>query len=225
MPGLFITFEGGEGTGKTTQLQALSVHLRAGGWNALETRDPGGTPIGAEIRKLLLDREHAPMTATAELFLYEASRAQLVLESIRPALAQGCIVLCDRFTDSTVAYQGYGRGLDLEVISRLNDLAAGGLRPDLTFLLDLDPAVGLARTTQRMASQRRPTDRIEQELIGFHQRVREGYRAIAAAEPERVIVLDASRAVAETQEVLRRHMEDVLSPPRGCPGRTRSTPR
>ena len=210
MPGLFVTFEGGEGTGKTTQLKALLTHLLAAGWDAVETRDPGGTPIGKQIRGLLLDPAHGGMAAASELCLYEASRAQLVHEVIRPALDAGRIVLCDRFTDSTVAYQGYGRGVDLDLIARLNALATDGLRPDLTFLLDLDPEAWLARATQRVTQRQGRHDRIEEELLAFHQRVRAGYRAIAAAEPGRVAVLDAARGMAEIEGDVRRRVDELL---------------
>ncbi len=210
MPGLFVTFEGGEGTGKTTQLKALLAHLRAAGWDAIETRDPGGTPIGKQIRGLLLDPENTRMAAASELFLYEASRAQLVHEVIRPALDAGRIVLCDRFTDSTVAYQGYGRELDLDLIARLNAMATDGVRPDLTFLLDLDSEAGLARATQRVTQRQERHDRIEEEVLAFHQRVRAGYRAIAAAEPGRVAVLDAARGMAEIEGDIRRRVDELL---------------
>jgi dTMP kinase len=212
MPGLFITFEGGEGSGKTTQLKTLLAYLRAAGRDAIETRDPGGTPIGKQIRELLLDRENTRMAPVAELFLYEASRAQLVSEVIRPALAGGRIVLCDRFTDSTMAYQGHGRGLDLDLITRLNGIATEGLRPDLTFLLDLDPAIGLARAMQRMAQRNERHDRIEDETFGFHQRVRAGYHTIAAADGKRVIVLDASRGMGEIADGIRCRVEELLRP-------------
>ena len=218
MPGLFITFEGGEGSGKTTQLKALLRHLWSTGREAVETRDPGGTVIGKQIRALLLNRENAGMAPAAELLLYEASRAQLVHEVIRPSLAAGRMVLCDRFADSTVAYQGYGRGLDLEIIARLNALATGGLRPDLTFFLDLDPAVGLLRATQRVAERQEGHDRIEAEVLAFHQRVHIGYRAIAAAEPERVILLDASRGMAEIEGHIRRRVDEVLRASLGAAG-------
>lgn len=218
MPGLFVTFEGGEGTGKTTQLKALLAHLRAAGWDAIETRDPGGTPIGKQIRGLLLDPENTRMAAASELFLYEASRAQLVHEVIRPALHAGRIVLCDRFTDSTVAYQGYGRGLGLDLIARLNALATDGVRPDLTFLLDLDPEVGLVRATQRVTQRQERHDRIEEEVLAFHQRVRAGYRAIAAAEPGRVAVLDAARGMAEIEGDIRRRVEELLRRSGRSPG-------
>jgi dTMP kinase len=212
MPGLFVTFEGGEGSGKTTQLKALLAHLRAAGRDAIETRDPGGTPIGKQIRELLLDRENTRMTAMAELFLYEASRAQLVDEVIRPALREGRVILCDRFTDSTLAYQGHGRGLDRDLILRLNDWATGGLRAHLTLFLDLSPEVGLARARERLAHPKTRRDRIEEEVLGFHQRVREGYQAIAAAEPERVIVLDASRGILELGAEIRWRVEALLPP-------------
>lgn len=211
MPGLFITFEGGEGSGKTTQLKALLAVLRGSGLEAVETRDPGGTAVGKQIRELLLDREQIRMEAAAELFLYQASRAQLVTEVIRPALAQGRVVLCDRFCDSTVAYQGYGRGLDLNLIAQLNAVATGGLAPDLTFLLDLEPSQGLERASQREQQLRQRQDRMERELLAFHQRVRNGYRAIAAAEPRRVVVVDGARGMTEIEGDIRRRVEGALT--------------
>ncbi len=217
MAGLFITFEGGEGSGKTTQLKALLTHLRSLDRDVLETRDPGGTAIGNQVRGLLLDGENARMAALAELFLYEASRAQLVQEVIRPALAAGRIVLCDRFTDSTVAYQGYGRGLDRDLIGRLNHLAANGLRPDLTLLLDLDPAVGLARVSKRLTDSRLRRDRLEDERLEFHQRVQAGYRTLAAEEPGRLMVLDAARGILEIEGQIRRQVEGLLAAEVGRP--------
>lgn len=210
MPGFFITFEGGEGSGKTTQLKALLAHVRALRGDAVQTRDPGGTAIGNQVRELLLNGDNVRMAALAELFLYEASRAQLVQEVIRPALAASRIVLCDRFTDSTFAYQGYGRGLDLDLVERLNAAAADGLRPDLTFLLDLDPAVGLARAAERLAHHRQQRDRLEGEVLEFHQRVRTGYRAMAAREPERVVVLDATLGILELGAQIRSHFESRI---------------
>ena len=180
MRGFFVTFEGGEGSGKTTQLKALLGHLRSVGREVVETRDPGGTAIGNQIRGLLLDGENARMDSLTELLLYEASRAQLVQEVVQPVLAAGRILLCDRFTDSTVAYQGYGRGLDLDLIGRLNASAARGIRPDLTFFLDLDPVVGLERVKRRLAPSRASRDRLEDEALAFHERVRQGFRALAA---------------------------------------------
>jgi len=208
--GLFLTFEGGEGSGKTTQLKALLAHLRALGREAIETRDPGGTPIGNQIRQLLLDGENARMVALTELLLYEASRAQLVREVIRPALADGRIVLCDRFTDSTVAYQGDGRGLEPDLITHLNQLAADGLRPDCTFLLDLDPAAGLRRAGERLSQVRGRRDRLEEEVLEFHQRVRAGFQAIARAEPGRVLVLDGAQEIVTIEGQIRRHVAALL---------------
>ena len=195
MQGFFVTFEGWEGSGKTTQLKALLGHLRSVGREVVETRDPGGTAIGNQIRGLLLDGENARMGSLTELLLYEASRAQLVQEVVQPALAAGRILLCDRFMDSTVAYHGYVRGLDLDLIWRLNASAARGIRPDLTFLLDLDPVVGLERVKRRLAPSRASRDRLEGEALAFHELVRRGFRALAATEPERVIALDAVQSL------------------------------
>jgi dTMP kinase len=212
MRGLFITFEGGEGSGKTTQLKTLLGHLRSVGRDVVETRDPGGTAIGNQIRGLLLDGENARMDSLTELLLYEASRTQLVQEVVQPALAAGRILLCDRFTDSTVAYQGYGRGLDLDLIGRLNAAATRDIRPDLTFFLDLDPVVGLERVKRRLAPSRASRDRLEGETLAFHERVRQGFRALAATEPERVIALDAVQSLLELATEIRRRVEARLGP-------------
>lgn len=212
MRGLFITFEGGEGSGKTTQLKTLLGHLRSVGRDVVETRDPGGTAIGNQIRGLLLDGENARMDSLTELLLYEASRTQLVQEVVQPALAAGRILLCDRFTDSTVAYQGYGRGLDLDLIGRLNAAATRDIRPDLTFFLDLDPVVGLERVKRRLAPSRASRDRLEGETLAFHERVRQGFRALAATEPERVIALDAVQSLLELAAEIRRRVEARLGP-------------
>lgn len=194
MTGRFITFEGIEGSGKSTQLAWLLARLRADGWPVRETREPGGTALGEGLRRLLLSREPEPMTAEAELFLYLAGRAEITRAVIRPALARGEVVVCDRYADSTLAYQGYGRGLDLERVRDLNRLATGGLVPDLTVLLDLPVAEGLARLEPRGSGAQ---DRIEAEDPAFHRRVRDGYLAAAAAEPARFLVLDARRAEDE----------------------------
>jgi dTMP kinase len=210
MPGFFITFEGGEGSGKTTQLKALLAHVRTLQGDAVQTHDPGGTAIGNQVRELLLHGDNVRMSALAELFLYEASRAQLVQEVIRPALTAGRIVLCDRFTDSSVAYQGYGRGLDLDLVDRLNAVATGGLRPDLTFLLDLDPVVGLARAARRLAQPSQRRDRLEDERLEFHQRVQAGYRTLAAREPDRVVILDATQGIVELGARIRGYVDRRL---------------
>jgi dTMP kinase len=186
-------------------MAALGAWLRAGERAVTETQEPGGTAIGQEIRRVLLDPSHAGMSPIAELLLYEASRAQLVTEVIRPALDRGEIVLCDRFTDSTVAYQGYGRGLDLALIERLNRLAAATAAPDCTFLLDLDPAVGLARVRERT-----PADRMEAQVLAFHQRVREGFLTVAGCQPERVAVLDATRPAEEIWGRVRDRVAELL---------------
>ena len=184
--GAFITFEGGEGSGKSTQLHLLASRLESAGLPVRILREPGGTPVGEAVRALLLDPEHTGLDAIAELLLYEASRAQLVAEVIEPALESGEIVLCDRFCDSTVAYQGFGRGLPLADVTALNAIATGGLAPDRTVLLDIDPELGLSRATAHGA------DRLESEDIAFHRRVREGFLSVATAEPLRVRVVDAS---------------------------------
>ena len=199
---MFVTFEGGEGSGKTTQLKLLANRFRASAAEVIETRDPGGTTIGKEIRDLLIGRESAPMSGVTELFLYEASRAQLVREVITPALVRGAVVLCDRFTDSTLAYQGFGRGIDLNLIRQFNHLATGGLTPDLTILLDLDPRIGLERCTRSLRAGRAFRDRMTAEPLAFHQRIREGYLALAREEPERIRVIDARLGFAELESAM-----------------------
>ena len=212
MNGLFITFEGTEGGGKSTQIQLLTEHLRAKGRAVRMVREPGGTPIGEEIRHTLKHSEanHA-MTGAAELLLMSASRAQLVLEVIQPALASGEIVLCDRFLDSTVAYQGYGRGLDLRQIEAITDFAVGRTKPDLTLLLDVPVSVSeqrrqarqalqtaqAASNTQTTASAPPLRDRMEELDRAFFERVHQGFQQIAAANPARVRVIDATRTIEE----------------------------
>lgn len=184
MSGIFITFEGGDGSGKSTQIAALAARLRALGYEVATFREPGGVApgdAGERIREILLDPVHAELDVRAELLLYEASRAQLAAAHYRPALAAGAIVLCDRYADSSVAYQGYGRDvLPVDEVRELNRIATGGLVPDLTLLLDVDPAAGLAQATTGGA------DRLEGAGLAFHERVRAGYLAIAADEPGRV---------------------------------------
>lgn len=187
MKGLFITLEGPEGAGKSTQIKRLCDWLEAGGHAVLCTRNPGGTAIGQQIRQVLLDPANKAMVPMAELMLYAADRAQHVQEIVMPALATGTIVVCDRFGDSTLAYQGYGRGLDLTLLRALNEMATGGLRPDLTLLLDLPSEVGLERVAKARA-----IDRLEDEAIAFHHRLRDGYLALAAAEPDRFAITDAT---------------------------------
>jgi dTMP kinase len=192
---LFVTFEGIEGSGKSTHLRQLAAHLRAGGQVVVETREPGGTPAGAAMRGLLLGADTVPLTALSELFLYCADRTQHVSEVIRPGLAAGHVVLCDRFSDSTIAYQGYGRGLDLGVLRALDARARDGIWPDLTFLLDCPIEEGLARARGRATAR----DRFENETHAFHERVRAGFQALAAAEPGRFSVLDARQPIERVQ--------------------------
>ncbi len=198
--GLFITFEGVEGAGKSTQIRRLAASLQGDGAPVLVTREPGGTPISERIREVLLERKHHKMVSTTELLLYAAARSQHVAECIAPALANGQIVISDRFGDATTAYQGHGRGLDLELIHRLNRVATGGLTPDLTIVLDVPVKVGLERARQR----RRSMDRLEMEDLAFHQRVREGYLAIAKDEPHRVVVINARQNPKRVHEEIRR---------------------
>lgn len=200
--GTFVTFEGGEGSGKTTQLKLLANRLRTLNVEVVETRDPGGTAIGKEIRTLLLSPGSAPLSAAAELLLYEASRAQLVREVIAPALARGAVVLCDRFTDSTLAYQGFGRGLDLDLIRRLNQFATNGITPDLTILLDVDPETGLQRCVGSVNAEPSSRDRIEAEPLDFHRGIGKGYLALAREEPDRIRVIDARLSVAEIERAV-----------------------
>jgi len=185
--GLFVTFEGGEGSGKSTQLERLAARLRARGLEPLLTREPGGTPLAEGIRRLLLDPELRP-APMAEAMLMEAARADLVAHLIRPALAAGRVVLCDRYDDSTLAYQGGGRGLDVELLRALNRAATGGLEPELTLLFDLEPALGLARRARVPDA----LNRLDREPEAFHARVRARYLELAAASPRRFVVLDAS---------------------------------
>jgi dTMP kinase len=187
----FITLEGGEGVGKSTQAGLLVDRLDGLGADVERVREPGGTDVGDRLREILLAVDAAHPVPRAELLLYEASRAQLVDEVIAPRLAEGAFVVCDRFIDSTLAYQGYGRGLGAEWVGTLNLWAAGGLLPDLTVVLDVDPATGIERATSGGA------DRLEGEDAAFHGAVREGFLAIAGAEPDRVKVVDASGTVDE----------------------------
>lgn len=191
----------------------LEKHLSAHGKNCLCTREPGGTALGEMIRQLLLEAGKEEISSPTELFLYLADRAQHVQEVIRPALASGIIVLCDRFTDSTLAYQGYGRGVDLDMLRRLNQVASPGITPDLTFLLDCPVEVGLPRTAQRIVNQtsdKRREDRFEREKVEFHKRVRAGFLELARAEPKRIVILDASRPIQEIHEELKNIVDQRL---------------
>ncbi len=199
--GLFISFEGGEGCGKSTQARALYRQLRRRKLPVLLAKEPGGTPLGKAVRRLLKSGG-LRISALAEVFLFIAARAELVQEVIRPALEQGMIVLCDRFAESTLAYQGYGRGLDLALLNRLNDLATGGLKPDLIILLDLEVGRGLQR--------KRGRDRFEREALSFHERVRRGYLELATAGGDRWQVIDASLPPDEVRQAIWRRVQEFL---------------
>lgn len=213
----FISFEGGDGSGKTTQVKALEQHLVNRGWSCLISREPGGTPLGQLIRRVLLEAGKQPVASPTELFLYLADRAQHVQEVILPALNAGQIVLCDRYTDSTLAYQGYGRGIDLELLRRLNELANRGVQPDLTFLLDCPVELGLARTAQRQlnasagAAGDKREDRFERETLEFHERVRAGFLQLVRAEPNRFRVIDAARAVRDVSADIQKMVDEKLA--------------
>jgi dTMP kinase len=200
--GFFISFEGPEGGGKSTQVHRLAAALAEQGYVVWTTREPGGTRIGEMIRPILLGpRQQANLSAWTEALLFTAARAQLVEEVIRPRLQRGELVLCDRFSDSTLAYQGYGRGLELDVLQRLQAQATGGLAPNLTLLLDLPVETGLARIPRRVQ------DRLDRETIAFHERVHAGYRAMAAAEPVRWREVDAS---SDPDQVAHRILEFTM---------------
>ena len=204
---LFVTFEGGEGTGKSTQIARLAARLKQRGIDPVVTREPGGTPLAEGIRALLLDSGRRP-GALAEAFLMEAARAELVATVIRPALDQGRVVLCDRYDDSTLAYQGAGRGLDAAMLRGWNRAATGGLEPDLTLLFDLDPAAGLAR---RAGAAEAP-NRLDREPAEFHARVRGRFLELAREQPGRWVVLDATRAPDRLEREVWTAVESRLTP-------------
>ena len=212
---MFITLEGIEGSGKTTQMESLVEFLKAQGRDVLALREPGGTPLGELVRDILLNSSEASdgMTVEAELLLYEVSRAELVSKVIRPALSEGRFVICDRFTDSTVAYQHFGRGLGRDSVDNLNAFATGGLTPDITFLFDLPVPDGLGRAFKRIeaaGSGVNSEDRFEREALSFHERIRAGYLELAKEEPARVRVIDAGRPPEEIKEELRRIMGELI---------------
>jgi dTMP kinase len=209
----FITFEGGDGSGKTTQLKTLESYLIARGKSCLSTREPGGTSLGELIRQVLLEVSKQPITSPTELFLYLADRAQHIHEVIIPALEQGKIVLCDRHTDSTLAYQGYGRGIDLGLLRSLNDIASQGIKPDLTLLFDCPVGIGLFRTARRQShtASGRNEDRFEREKIEFHERVRAGFLELARAEPNRFCIVDAARSATEVGQEIKNIIERELT--------------
>jgi dTMP kinase len=206
LSGHFITFEGPDGSGKTSQLKLAAAWLENTGVPLLITREPGGTPIGEEIRKLVHDTQHTEMAYEAEILLYSASRAQHVAEVIIPALKQGKIVLCDRFFDSTYAYQGYGRGLPMEPLRLITQFATQKLTPDLTLYLDISPEIGI----QRRESGGDILNRLDREKLDFHYRVREGYLALIKSESDRWRVIDGSGSLEDVHKAVKKVLQQAL---------------
>jgi len=200
--GLFLTFEGMDGSGKTTQMRRLAERLRAGGRTVVETAEPGGTAIGREIRRILLDSANQELSPAAELLLYFASRAQNVDETILPALARGEIVLADRFTDSSLVYQGCGRSLGAEAVMALDRVACRGLKPHLTILVDIDVETSLARAHARNAAVAQSETRMDEQSLEFHRKVYDAYQALAGREPQRIKKVDGGRPVDEVQAAI-----------------------
>lgn len=208
MPGVFISFEGPEGAGKSTQARRLVASLEAAGHAVLSTREPGGTPLGDRVRQIVLLEPELEIAPVAEFLLYSASRAQIVQDVIRPALDANRVVIVDRYSDSTLAYQGYGRGLNLDFLREVTWEATGGLRPHITVLLDLDPELGLRR-----AAQTGSLDRLERADLAFHRRVRAGFLELARLEPERFLVVDALEKPEAIAEVILAAVSGALDGP------------
>jgi dTMP kinase len=208
----FITIEGPEGCGKTTQSNILVQYLRERGHEVILTREPGGTRIGEVIRSLVLDAKYEEMVPLTELLLMAASRSQHVLEKIRPSLAGGKTVICSRFSDATIAYQGCGRGFDIDLLRRINKIATGGLAPDLTLVIDIDVTTGLRRAfgVEKAEAKTGEGDRLESEDIGFHERVRQGYLDLAHKEPTRVKVIDGGGTIDEVSAAIRKAVDAVV---------------
>ena len=209
--GIFITFEGGDGVGKSTHIRFLADALERRGFEVLRLREPGGTAVGERLREVVLDPAHGDMSDRAELLIYEAARAQIVEEVIRPALARGAVVLCDRFFDSTVAYQAFGRGIDRAFVDAANRFATGGLVPDRTILLTLGPAEVAANSGLDRAAHRAQADRLELAGHDFHARVAAGFLSIAAEEPQRVRVVDSSGARSLTSAMIFHELSDLFA--------------
>ena len=205
MRGIFISIEGGDGAGKSTQINNIEKFFSEKGFVVVHTREPGGTSIGEKLREILLDRDNSEMESVTEMLIYAASRAQHVREFITPALEKGEIVICDRYVDSSIAYQGFGRDLGDKVVE-VNNIATGGVMPDITFWLDIDPETG----RQRAAREGTP-DRLESEKLAFHQKVREGYGALAEAYPERVKRVDASKTKEEIRDEIYEYLEALCT--------------
>lgn len=200
--GLFITFEGTDGTGKSTQIEFAREYFESRGFNVLMSREPGGTSISEKLRDILLDKANGEMSPVTEMMIYAASRAQLVSEVIIPAVNDGTVVICDRFVDSSVAYQAFGRGLG-DMVAEVNSYATTGLAPDITFFMDIDPEVGRSRIAGG------ELDRLEQEKSDFFRRVYDGYKSIAALDPGRVKTIDASGTVEEVRAAIEVHLDEI----------------
>jgi dTMP kinase len=209
---LFVTFEGVEGCGKSTQVAALASHLEARGVPVIVSREPGGTPLGEELRAILLDHGQAGMLPETELFLYLASRAEHVAQVVTPGLERGAVVISDRYGDASVAYQGGGRELGAELVESLNHVATHGVKPDVTFLLDLDPEEGLERLVERAGGRPDGRDRIESEALEFHERVRDAYLQAADRDPFRYVTIDARLARDEITAIIVSRVDEFLAP-------------
>ena len=214
MAGKLITIEGIEGAGKTSLIEGLKIFAESKGHHVTCTREPGGTKLGSSIRKLLLDNHESPPSSLAEVLLFAADRAEHVEKLVRPSLAQGQLVICDRFIHSTLAYQGFGRGLDIELLNKLNLIATSGLKPDLTVLLDLKPETGLARARKR-ADQESPESesgwtRFEQEELDFHQKLRDGFLELAKDSSQNIKIVDAQKSEAEVISQAKKIVGEVL---------------
>ena len=209
---MLITLEGIEGSGKTTQIDYITAYLRQSGRTYVVTKEPGGTEIGKKIRAILLDPENREIAPVTELLLYAADRAQHVRELIRPMLSAGKVVICDRFCDSTTVYQGFTRGMDMGLTRQLNETVLDGLMPDVTYLLDLPPAVGLGRAWSQISdgSRSKSETRFENETLHFHEQVRNGYLALAREFPDRFVVVDAAADPLEVKKNILRHLEKKL---------------
>ena len=220
--GRFITFEGIDGSGKTTQIRMLARHLRRKGFAVVVTREPGGTPIADRIRQVLLSRSSTGMEPTAEVLLYFASRAENVEKIIRPALEQGKIVISDRFTDASVAYQGHGRQLGTGIVRRLHRFVCGDLQPDVTLVLEIDPEASIKRARRRNTTNRRDESRLEHETRDFYQRVIRGYRRLARTEPRRVKLIDGDASPKSVHESIVAVLAPLLRPRRAGKARRKA---
>ncbi|MFW9335967.1 dTMP kinase [Paenibacillus polymyxa] len=198
--GIFITLEGGDGSGKTTMIQRLAKYMEEEGYLVVTTREPGGIEISEKIRSIILDPAHTSMDARTEALLYAAARRQHLVEKVKPAIEQGAIVLCDRFVDSSLVYQGFARGIGIEEVASINRFAVDDWEPDATFYLDIEPELGLARIN---ASRGEEMDRLDMESISFHHKVREAYLELARKFPERITIVDASPAPEQVEQVLK----------------------